>query len=44
MAAYGAGADVELQLGGGKPSALHHGLEHLQQPQIHVAELAQHGP
>jgi hypothetical protein len=43
VAADGAGADVQLQLGGRHAAALHHGLEHLQQAQVHVAELAQHG-
>jgi hypothetical protein len=35
------GADVELQLGRGHAAAVHHGLEHAQQAQVHVAELPQ---
>jgi hypothetical protein len=43
VAADGAGANVQFQLGGRHAAALHHGFEHLQQAQVHVAELAQHG-
>ena len=43
VAADGAGADVQLQLGRRHATALDHGLEHAQQAQVHVADLAQHG-
>jgi hypothetical protein len=43
VAADGAGANVQLQLGRRHAAALGHAFEHLQQAQVHVAELAQHG-
>ena len=42
VAADGAGADVQLQLGGRHAAAFRHAFEHLQQTQIHVTELPQH--
>ena len=43
MAAHRAGADVQLQFRRRHAAAIDHRLEHLQQAQIHVADLAQHG-
>ena len=43
VAADGAGADVQLQLGRSQAAAFHHRLEHLQQAQIHVAHLPDQG-
>jgi len=43
VAADGADADVQLQLGRRHAAALDHRLEHLQQAQVHVAELPQQG-
>ena len=41
--ADGAGADVQLQLGRRQAATLDHRLEDLQQAQVHVADLAEHG-
>ena len=43
MAAQRGAADVQLQLGSRHAAALDHGLEHAQQAQVHVAQLAQRG-
>jgi hypothetical protein len=43
VAAHRRGADVELELGRRHAAAVDHALEHLEQAQVHVAELAQHG-
>jgi len=43
VAADGAGADVQLQLGGGHAAAVGHRLEHAQQANVGIADLAQHG-
>ncbi|MNS98124.1 hypothetical protein D3C72_1324810 [compost metagenome] len=43
VATHGGGADVQLQLGGRHAAAVDHALEHLEQAQVHVAELPQHG-
>ena len=41
MAADGGGTDVQLQFSRRHTTAVHHGLEHPQQAQIHIAQLAQ---
>ena len=44
MAADRGHTDIELQLGSGHATALDHAFEHPQQPDVHVAQLAQGGP
>ncbi len=44
VAADGGHGDVELQLGRGHAAAVHHRLEHPQQADVHVAQLAENGP
>ena len=43
VAADRRGADVEFQLGRRHAAALHHAAKDLEQAQVHVVELAQHG-